>query len=427
MTASTLHKISTLFSGKNIRAILFLIFTWIYSLISPVQAQYFGYSLIGSSKSVSFPFEVKNNLIVIPVILNDYIPLKFILDTGVKTSILTEKGFTDLMNVEYSRKISLAGVNITKVVEAYVASNIKFSFPGASAKNQLLLVLEEDYLRLRNTLGAEVHGLMGHDMFSRFVVEIDYVNQMITLHEPKSFKAPKRGYSRIDLEIIDSKPYIYTYVRQNNSQKIQAKLLVDTGASLSVMLERNTNPEFMIPEKSLVSNLGRGLTGDLYGHIGRINTLEILDFTFSDVIASFPVEMEYPEDMNRGDRNGILGADVLNRFNLIFNYSKGELYLKKNKDYKKPFNYNMSGMSIIADGVSLKKFVVESVRENSPADQAGLMQGDIVIKFNGKVSNNLSLSTFFSTFNKKEGKQIKMKIYRDGYVLKKKFKLRNDI
>lgn len=397
--------------------------------ISPknINAQYFGYSMQGNAKTVTFPFELKNNLIVVPVILNDFIPLKFILDTGVKTSILTEKGFTDLLDVEYSRKISMAGVNITRVVEAYVAGGMKFTFPGVSAKNQLLLVLQEDYLRLRNTLGAEVHGLMGHDLFSRFVVEIDYANQMITLHEPSIYKKPKGRFQRIPIEIIDAKPYIFAQVKQEDESKVKVKLLVDTGASLGVMLDRNTESDILVPSKTIEANLGRGLTGDLFGSVGRVQSLEIMDFVFRDVVASFPEELEYPEDMERGNRNGILGADILNRFHVVFDYHSQSMYLKKNKAFKKPFNYNMSGLNIIADGPDLKKFMVETVRPNSPAADIGLQRGDIVLKLNGKRSQNLRLNDFFNAFNRKEGRKVRMKIYREGYQLKKTFKLRNDI
>src|SRR5690242_9346342 len=83
-------------------------------------AQILGFSLAEGRKKVNIPIEVHNNLVVVPVVLNGQLPLKFILDTGVRTSILTEKTFSDILNLTYSRKYSIAGPGGQKIVDAYV-------------------------------------------------------------------------------------------------------------------------------------------------------------------------------------------------------------------------------------------------------------------------------------------------------------------
>jgi len=60
-------------------------------------AQVLGFSLPAGKTKVQFPIEVYNNLVVVPIILNNQLPLKFILDTGVRTSILTEKAYSDIL------------------------------------------------------------------------------------------------------------------------------------------------------------------------------------------------------------------------------------------------------------------------------------------------------------------------------------------
>ena len=80
---------------------LFLFFILISSVC---RAQTLGFSLPDGKSKVQFPIEIYNNLIVVPVILNHQLPLKFILDTGVRTSILTEKAYSDILNLPYSRQ-----------------------------------------------------------------------------------------------------------------------------------------------------------------------------------------------------------------------------------------------------------------------------------------------------------------------------------
>ena len=74
-----------------------------------VKAQNLGFSLTEGHSKVSIPIEIYNNLIVVPVVLNGRLPLRFILDTGVRTTILTEKAFSDFLHMTYARKYTISG------------------------------------------------------------------------------------------------------------------------------------------------------------------------------------------------------------------------------------------------------------------------------------------------------------------------------
>ena len=126
-------------------------------------AQTLGFSLAEGQRSVQIPIEIHNNLVVVPIVLNGQLPLKFILDTGVRTAILTEKTFSDILNLSYSRKYTIAGPGGQKVVDAFVTNNVSLDLPGVHGEGHALLVLETDYLELRNFLGTDVHGILGYE------------------------------------------------------------------------------------------------------------------------------------------------------------------------------------------------------------------------------------------------------------------------
>jgi len=170
----------------------FLLITCYITLISvAVQGQnQLGFRILGNKKKVTIPFESHNNLIIIPVIVNDAIPLKFVVDTGVRTAILTDPIFSDILNIPFDRKISIVGADGLTTIDAFVASNISFRMPGIRGQGQALLVLKEDYLLLSKTLGSDVHGIMGYELFSRFVININYDKKLLILHEPKEYKPP---------------------------------------------------------------------------------------------------------------------------------------------------------------------------------------------------------------------------------------------
>lgn len=381
-----------------------------------------GFVLKDGMEKVVIPFESYNNLIVVPVILNNALPLRFILDTGVQTTILTERTFSDMLNIQYHRKLTLVGADGDKGVDAYVAGDVSLELPGAKGVGQVMLVLEEDYLQLRNYLGEDVHGILGYEIFRRFTVEIDYEDQTLTLYEPSTYK-PRRSFEVIPITIEDTKPYFYATITLENNSIVKSKLMIDTGASHSLLLDASSHHAIGLPEKKLRCNLGRGLGGDINGYIGRIKKLSFNEFEFHEAICSFPDTATLGDIFQDTERQGTLGAGILRRFTVVVDYYNNQLYLKKNSGYKDSFEYNMSGIELIATGESLNTFIVQEVREESPAERAGVKPGDILRVLNGQSAKDLDLNEINSFFRSKEGKKIRLKIVRDEEILKKKFRL----
>ncbi len=391
--------------------------------------QVLGFTLPPGKNKVQFPIEVYNNLVVMPIILNGQLPLKFILDTGVRTSILTEKAYSDILNLPYSRKYSIAGPGGINVVDAYVTNNVTFDMPGVHGQGHAMLVLEKDYLELRNYLGTDVHGVLGYELFSRFIIKIDYDRKTLTLMHPERFKPSKR-HIWLPITIEDTKPYIIVGLQMNDSTSLSAKLLVDSGASHGLFLETESSPKISVPEKHVNAVIGRGIGGEITGQIGRIKAIEIGNYLIPKVIANFPDPQTYIDTLkvsNTVFRNGSIGGEMLSRFTVIFNFPGERIYLKKNTSLKKEFYFNLSGLTIRAQGARLRNFEISDVRENSAAAKSDIRKGDKIIMVNGMTSADLDLNTINGILNSKPGKKITLQILRDGYKVKKEFRLENII
>lgn len=388
------------------------------------SAQYRGFTIADpKAKRVTIPFELHSNLIVIPVRVNDGVDLKFILDTGVRTSILTNSIYVDGLPNADDRVINLMGAGNYGPITAYVSNNINIDLPGVSADDNAMLILKEDYLMLENYLGTRVHGILGYEIFSRFVVEIDYINRQLTLHKPEHFK-PRRSYTAIPFTIEDTKPYIRVPYKVNDTTYANLKLMVDTGASHALMLNTFTHPAINVPKKHLAGYLGRGLSGEIFGCMGRVQEVQLGKYTVEDIIASFPERSEaYNEIIERVNSNGNIGGSMLKRFKVIFDYGRGIMYLRKNRWFRKNFEYNMSGIDLIAVGPLLETYVVGKITKNTVGERAGIQEGDIVLSVNGMSFPELTLSTFSGLVSKRPGKRIRMRIMRNGQVIKKKFRL----
>lgn len=381
-----------------------------------------------NQRKVDVPFKEINNLIVVPVILNNQLPLQFILDTGVRTSILTDRVYGDLLNMDYIRKFTLKGAGAFQLVEAYVASDVSLSLPGVESSGLSIFVLERDYLDLGSQLGIKVDGILGYEFFSRFVVKIDYEKDVLTIYNPKFFKAP-RGYQKMPLKIENTKPYINCFIQERpGSKKKSVSLMVDTGASHALLLHQDDkNERFDLPEETIFTNLGRGLGGEVNGYIGRIVSLQLNKFDFNNILASYPLDSSYGNISDWNDRGGTVGGNLLNRFKVVLDYSGEAIYLKRDVRYKDPFIFSKTGLELAAKGVALDRFVVLNVLEDSPACEAGIKVGDEIVKINGSNASSLTLGDILNIFGKRDGKKIRMVMKREGKEYKVVFRLKDVI
>lgn len=410
-----------------VRAISILLF--FLAGVVHAQTQNLGFNLADGKKKVQIPIEIHNNLVVVRVILNDAIPLKFIIDTGVRTAILTQKSFSDILQLTYSRKYTIAGPGGENLIDAYVANNVSLTLAGVVGKGHALLVLEEDYLELRNHLGTDVHGILGYELFSRFIIQIDYQRKIMTLMLPEKFKQ-KRKFEVIPVRIQDTKPYLLAPIGISEEHTLNAKLLVDTGASHGLMLEPQSDTRIHLPKESVKNVIGRGLGGVINGRTGRINSIEIGNYKLNHVLANFPDSDSYFSDSlkyAKVDRNGTIGGEILSRFTIVFNFPQEKIYLKKNSDFKRQFYFSLSGLSVKAKGSLLNVFEITDVRENSTAEKAGIQKGDQILKINGTSSNDLHLNHINGLLNSKPGKKIRLEIKRGSLITSIDFILEDQI
>ncbi len=409
------------------RQILLAVF--ILTALPSYSQQTLGFSLPEGVHRVEIPIEIHNNLIVVPVILNNQLPLKFIIDTGVRTAILTQKVYSDILNLSYTRKYTLSGPGGQKLVDAFITSNVTFDMPGIHGQGHSMLVLQEDYLELKNSMGTDVHGILGYELFSRFVVKIDYESKKMTIIHPDFFK-PKKSYQKLPIQIEDTKPFVELKINVRDSSEMPAKFLIDTGASHGLLIEEDSDSRLRMPTKNISSILGRGIAGVITGKIARTKSLKIGKYELNNLITSFPDDYAYRDSVGSegySPRNGSIGGDLLSRFTVIFNFPGEAMYIKKNGSFKKKFYYNLSGLTLRAKGNNLREYEISDVRANTTAEKAGLKIGDKILEVNGVRVEDYELSYVNNFFNSKPGRKIRVEIIRDGVKMKKEFLLENQI
>ncbi len=378
-----------------------------------------------SQQKVSVAFEYINNFILVDILLDEKLPLKFILDTGAEHSILTKKEVAEVLNFQYVKKFKIVGADMNRELIAHLVTNIHFRIGALEEENVQMLVLDEDYFLFEELTGQNIQGILGGDFLRKYVVEIDYKRKRLTIHNPKFFK-PKKKHKVIPIMVKNNKPFIKSDLVLQNLEPMKASvMLIDSGAGVTLLLDSDESEAIQIPENAVPGNIGSGLGGQLLGYFGLLPEISIGQFNLKNIPMNFQVKQNDSIEINLFKKNGLIGNQILDRFKVIIDYRRDKLYLQPNKRLYKPFKFDKSGISVIATGFKLRKYLIQSVMRDSPAGEAGLKPGDQILSLNNIPYKFLSLKGINKRLKRKVGKKTSMVIKREGVKKKVKFELRN--
>ncbi|MDX2283080.1 MAG: aspartyl protease family protein [Bacteroidia bacterium] len=382
-----------------------------------------GFTLVGNAPSVRIQVEIQNNIVLVPIRINGSFEMNFILDTGVKTTILTEPLLSAFLNLDSLSRVKVRGLGEGDAIEAFLARNVSMSLPGVQGYGINMLVLPEGLISYSGMFGKPVYGIIGYELFGQFVVEINYHQKYIRLHDPFQFRL-RGNWDHIPIDVRRSKPYLRASLVDFRGDTIESEWLIDTGASMAISLFDRDLP---LPDPSIEAFLGQGLSGNVYGKLGRSKGFMLGSFSFEHVVTGYPD----PESINYAPDDtawyGNLGAEILSRFHLIIDYNREVLHLRKSSGYKKPFEYNISGLELLSLGSAFDHFIISYVRPKSPAEQAGLQTNDILLSINGIPAGDLKIDELYEQLNKQNGRMVHLRCMRGGEIKKISFRMEPEI
>jgi len=374
------------------------------------------FHFMDKQKKMSFAFKLIKNLIVVPVYVNGKGPYDFVLDTGVGPMIITDPSIIDSLDFTLMRKIKVSGLGL-ETVEAFVSQNVSARISRAKMDHIPTAILKEDLFNLSGHLGTKIYGLVGFSFFNSFVVDIRYTTNRIFISNP-DVKIKYKG-SKIPISIENMKAYVYADVEVPDSGIVQAKFLIDTGASHALSMEMLNGNMFPQPFVKIKANLGMSLSGQIKGYLGRIKQFSIGNYDFKDVISGFPDYHVISEKIDLKSRNGNLGAELLRKFNIQLNYRDGFMYVKPNSFYNTPFEHDMVGMVVYLDQKNYTRYIIGEVDENSPAEKSGICPNDEIIGVNFRSMDTYTLNDLANLFKSGSNRSVILEIYRDEKVIYK--------
>ena len=352
-------------------------------------------------------FEKDGNFYVYAV-LNDSIKGRFIFDTGAD-GLYLDSAFVKLHGSLVKSDLDTArmqGAGATELKQVYlIKDSIKVNVSSYNHK-----FINSPILKLADFNGDNVAGIIGNEFIKNQVLVIDNENLKLkidTIVNPKEYEAI------LPFEYTDGRIYLKANLEVKDNHRITAKLLFDLGCPDGITLNsyyykllksKNISPSKVIDYTILFAG---ALGGNSDGGEFRATSINFGIDKIKNPIISFSKDTLGAFSMK--DYDGLIGNEILDRYNYAIDYRNHKLYLNKNTKYKKPMKSTLTGF------YAMKKkncAVVMSIYYQSNAFKNGVRLGDSIILINNKKVTDLSDKELQEEL-KGEGKTIKLTILRN--------------
>ncbi len=330
--------------------------------------------------AVTVPFELANNHIYVQVKLNGRGPYRLLCDTG-GANIITPDLATELQVKtegklegagvgEKSEDISLTRIGRVEIGDAFIDDQVFYVFPLGT---------------FSNIEGIPAFGLVGYEVFKRFVVRVDYESSRLTLMEPAQFAYNGPGIA-VPFKFDDHLPEV-----EGEIDGIKGTFDIDTGSRSSLDLFAPFVEKHNLKAKynaRLEGVTGWGVGGPSRSAIARAGKLRLGDVVIERPVTELTLQKKgaFTDEYGAGN----VGTGVLGRFNLVFDYGRQVIYFERNALDAHPDVFDRSGMWINrSEGGG--SFDVVDVIAGGPAEHAGLKAEDRIVTVDGAKADALSL------------------------------------
>jgi hypothetical protein len=327
-----------------------------------------------------FPFKMYSGgvMIVRAQFENVKDSLNFILDTGSGGISLDSSTCAEFNIASRATDTTITGIGGVRKVN--FVFNKTLNFPGLAVNHLNFHV--NDYDLLSSVYGEKIDGIIGYSFFRRYIVKINFDSLEIEVYSPGKVNYPKGGTTLHP--IFTSLPIQYLQIKDR--KKIDYNFYFDTGAGLCFLLSEKfaTDSAVLLKKRKPVYTQAQGMAGRSQMRLTVMKEVKVGPYRFRKVptyiyndefnVTSFPFS------------GGLVGNELLKRFNIILNYGQREIHLSPNSHFNEPFDYAYTGLGIYYnDG----KIMIEDIIPNSPADKCGFKIDDQVIGVAGNFSNNI--------------------------------------
>jgi len=356
---------------KNCCCILLSIFLCLTGQTQEILSQ-------GEAKQLTrFPFKMFSGGVMIlqATVGNIRDSMNFILDTGSGGISLDSSTCAEFNIRTIASDTTITGIGGIRKVPFVFDETLHL--PGLDVKHLNFHV--NNYEVLTSVYGEKIDGIIGYSFFSQYIVSVNFDSGYIDVYHPGKMDYPRGGTTLHP--VFTSLPIQWLNIRER--KKTGYNFYFDTGAGLCFLMSEKyaADSAVLLGRRKPVITQAQGMGGKLQMRLTLVKELKIGPYKFHHV----PTYL-YQDEYNVTSFpfiGGLIGNDLLRRFNMIFNYPKREIHLLPNSHFNEKFDYAYTGLGIFYEN---GKIVVGDVIPGSPGAKAKILAGDEIFS----VANNLS-------------------------------------
>ncbi|WP_405208173.1 aspartyl protease family protein [Aquimarina sp. LLG6339-5] len=348
----------------------------------------------------TIPFE-EDGLVFIKVRVNEQEEyLDFVFDTGASIGVL-DNTVADRLNIKSNYSQNAQGANGSQTYNIATNQTVKIGTVVFDNSNLVLVDLQ----KLSQRSGRKIHGIIGYDVLRKYPTRFDFQKKTITLYNEGDLISGLDLYTKIPMKFDGTPiPQIDLTFTLNDGNTFTGNFLFDSGANMSVLFNTPYALKNDLKNRSgkTIKGKARGLNKSTTYTKGTIEKLGFSDFEFTDL----PIDISEGHEGVSGSPSyaGILGAQIINRFDMVLDYEKKLFYFKPNEKFNTPFEFPTSGIGIEkVEGKILVSYVVQS----SEAYEKGIREGDELLKIDGYGGKELN---FWKEHLKHDQKKVEIEV-----------------
>jgi hypothetical protein len=375
-----------------------------------------------AEEAIEIPFRLVENVVWLQVRLNNSRPFNFMLDTAAGSDAVNRRVAEELNLSLFDMGTQTnvgAGDGVTRLA---FAPNVQISLGDANYINERMGAIPLD--SVSQSFGEPFDGALGYDLLRRWVVTIDYQQHKLVLHSNAAFEYHGSGRT-IPLRLDSGVPIVTGTVVLDGKQ-YSGDFIIDAPFRGSVTLAtpfiaRNGLLDTMRSSgQRLLETELRGVGGTSKNAVGRVSAFRFADITFESPIVGFADATGGA--FARRDIAGTIGGEILHHFRVTFDNPHGRLILEQFETPNVP-DADMSGVTWESQPPDHNELTVVRVQDDSPAAEAGVKVGDVLVSFNDRPATEIRKWQLTEAL-KHPGEEVKFVVKRGDKEVPLRFVLR---
>ncbi|WP_334056484.1 retroviral-like aspartic protease family protein [Alteromonas sp. S005] len=323
------------------------------------------------------PFTMLNDHILVNVTVNKTMPLTFVLDSGAAATVLTETNKTNALKLPTNKPIAIGGSGGGKTPTAYIVHDTHIQLGDFSISDLSVIYAPTSAMPFRSVDETYFDGVLGADFFNCCLVEINQDAKVLIITKPDDSSREHYGieqWQEIAMTVKSNTPYFTTTLHDGKSSKT-VKLMLDTGSTGTLSLFAQ-NERFALPDKTFAAT-STGIKGDSANLVGSLSHFSFGDVTFEHLPTYFRFEGSNSQDGS----DGVLGNQVLKRFNTVFDFSEERMWYQPSKRFSSFIGADRSGLRLLPHSQGA---IVLDVAKDTGAYAAKILVNSIITDFEGE-------------------------------------------